>query len=100
MDTKTEKIVSMELVQVTEVKNSAAMEKEGLLRGLRDLASQGVRVAEIFTDQHPAIGACLAKDHKDIFHGYDTWHVSKVLSQLGSFLCSLPVNKYNLSYIP
>ena len=57
--------------------NSAAMEKEGLLRGLRYLASQELYVADLVSDQHPSITKMMPEEFPNIQHWFDSWHVIK-----------------------
>ena len=56
---------------------SAAMEKEGLLRGLRYLASQELYVTDLVTDQHPSITKMMPEEFPNIRHWFDSWHVIK-----------------------
>ena len=57
--------------------NSAAMEKEGVLRGLRYLASQELYVTDLVTDQHPSITKTIPEEFPSIRHWFDSWHVIK-----------------------
>lgn len=65
--------------------NSAAMEKEGLLRSLSNLASYGLTVTDLVTDQHPAITKMMPEKFPTIRHWYDDWHVVK-----GDYFVFLP----------
>ena len=62
--------------------NSAVMEKEGLLRGLRYLARQELYVADLVADQHPSITKTIAEEFPNIRHWFDSWHVIKGMSLL------------------
>jgi hypothetical protein len=70
-------ILDFQLVQVSEVKNSVSMEREGFERSIQKLKSEGVTIAQIATDRHPQITAIMKKEYTDIKHQYDVWHVSK-----------------------
>ena len=62
--------------------NSAAMEKEGLLRGLRYLASQELYVADLVADQHPSITKTIPEEFPNIRHWFYSSHVIKGMSLL------------------
>ena len=70
-------ILDFQLVQVGEVKNSVAMEREGFERSIQKLKSEGLTITQIATDRHPQITATIRKKYPDIRHQYDVWHVSK-----------------------
>lgn len=55
MDLKTNKILDTQLVQKNEVKNSYAMELEGLQRGLAKIAEEELQVSHLVTDRHSQI---------------------------------------------
>ena len=71
------KILTFNLVQVTEVTSSNAMEKEGLERSLQELREKDVAINIIATDRHVSISSTMDKNHKDICHQYDVWHLAK-----------------------
>ena len=54
VDTASSKVLDFSLVQVTEVKNSNAMELEGLKRCLDHLQQERVAIAKLATDRHVA----------------------------------------------
>ena len=77
------KVAAFNVVQVTEVTSSNAMEKEGFERCIQDLAREGVTINRITTDRHTSIASSMKKDHGEISHQYDVWHLSKwVVKQL------------------
>lgn len=59
--------------------SSPAMEKEGLVRGLKALADEGVTVNSLVTDQHSGITKMLREKLPQINHFFDGWHVVKGL---------------------
>ena len=77
------KVAYFSLVQVTEVTSSNAMEKEGFERYLAGLQAEDVTIRRIATDRHTSISSAMSKDHKEIKHQFDVWHLSKwVVKQL------------------
>ena len=77
MDDDTGKVVAFSVVQVTEATSSNAMEKEGFKRCLESLHGDGVEIDLIATDRHVSISSYMNKDHPEINHQYDVWHLSK-----------------------
>jgi len=77
MDSNTKKVVDFKLVQVSEVTSSNAMEKEGFERCLKSMKDQGVSIHTLTTDRHTGISSAMDKEHPDIKHQFDVWHVSK-----------------------
>ena len=71
------KVAAINVVQVTEVTSSNAMEKEGFKRCIQDLAREEVTIKRIATDRHTSISSTMKKDHGEIDHQYDVWHLSK-----------------------
>ena len=77
------KVAYFSLVQVTEVTSSNAMEKEGFERCLTGLQAEDVTIRRIATDRHTSISSAMNKEHKEIKHQFDVWHLSKwVVKQL------------------
>ncbi|XP_064480534.1 uncharacterized protein LOC135394033 [Ornithodoros turicata] len=82
MEAHSKKIVSSVQVQVGEspdVASSTNMEKVGFVRCLDELKSNHIIVASITTDRHPAVRKHMREMEPSIVHGFDTWHVVKVL---------------------
>ena len=77
MDEDTGNVVAFNVVQVTEVSSSNAMEKEGFTRCIEMLEGKGVNISRVTTDRHVSISSCMAKDYPHINHQYDVWHLSK-----------------------
>ena len=77
MDEDTGDVVAFEVVQVSEVTSSNAMEKEGFSRCIELLEGKGVKISRVATDRHVSISSSMAKDHPHINHQYDVWHLSK-----------------------
>ena len=77
MDDDTGDVVAFNVVQVSEVTSSNAMEKEGFSRCIEMLESKNVTISRIATDRHVSISSSMNKDHPTINHQYDVWHLSK-----------------------
>ncbi|XP_060786514.1 uncharacterized protein LOC132892136 [Neoarius graeffei] len=73
----TGKIVAMNLVQVSEVKNSNHMEPEGLKRCLQDMKEKDLKMDHLATDRHIMVSSIMRKEHPGIDHQFDIWHVAK-----------------------
>ena len=71
------KVLTFNIVQVTEVTSSNAMEKEGFERCFNELRDEGVHINRIATDRHTSISSTMDKNHQDTIHQYDVWHLSK-----------------------
>ena len=76
MDDDTGDVVAFNVVQVSEVTSSNAMEKEGFSRCIEMLESNNVTISRIATDRHVSISSSMNKDHPTINHQYDVWHLS------------------------
>ncbi|KAL1481713.1 hypothetical protein MTO96_034268 [Rhipicephalus appendiculatus] len=91
-------IIHTEQVQVKEseqVKASATMKNEGLIRRLKFLSDHGMKVKSLTTDRHPGIKKYMRLQCPGIGHYYDVWHVGKGAKKsfrnlaLGGLLCFL-----------
>ena len=70
------------------------MEKEGLMRGLRELEEKGLTISSLVTDRHAGIQKWLREEKPTITAYYDIWHVAK--SNCIEFLLSKQCNVLNL----
>ena len=61
------------------MKNSNAMELEGLKRGLEFLEGYDLTIGELITDRHIQIKKYMKEEHTDKQHYFDVWHVAKGL---------------------
>ncbi|XP_078352898.1 uncharacterized protein LOC144637699 [Oculina patagonica] len=77
MEEDTGNVVAFNVVQVSEVTSSNAMEKEGFSRCIELLESKDVTISRIATDRHVTITSCMARNHPHINHQHDVWHLSK-----------------------
>lgn len=77
MESDSGKVVEFNVVQVSEVTSSNAMEKEGFERCLNTLRDNRVSIDTITTDRHISINSAMDKVHTDIKHQYDVWHFAK-----------------------
>ena len=78
MDLATNKLLSLQLVQVTETGSSSRMEVLGYERGMEFLLRRGVRIELCATDRHVQV----RKKHKDVYtaqgikHEFDVYHLA------------------------
>ncbi|XP_015754546.1 PREDICTED: uncharacterized protein LOC107334147 [Acropora digitifera] len=77
MDVEQNKILDSQLVQSNEVKNSAAMEKEGLERSLKYLTEEGLSFNTLITDRHVQIRKYMREKWPAVKHRLDGWNVGK-----------------------
>jgi hypothetical protein len=60
------------------VKNSYAMELEGLQRSLAFLMEENeLPVSHLITDRHSSVKKYMRERHTDITNWFDVWHVAK-----------------------
>ena len=71
------KVAAFNVVQITEVTSSNVMKKEGFKRCIHDLAREEVTIKRSATDHHTFISSSIKKDHGEIDHQHDAWHLSK-----------------------
>ena len=77
LDDDSGKVVAFSVVQVSEVTSSNAMEKEGFKCCIESLEDDRVQIDRIATDRHVSISSFMNKEHPQINHQYDVWHLSK-----------------------
>lgn len=66
------------LLQSNEVKNSHAMELEGLQRSLSFLLEEcSLQISHLVTDRHSSVKKYMREKQPDIVHWFDVWHVAK-----------------------
>ena len=81
MDTSSNKILAMCLVQVSEATSSNAMEKLGFQRAMDELIDSGINVATVATDRHVGIKKAMREEYPEVLHQFDVWHISKSISK-------------------
>lgn len=59
------------------MKNSNAMELEGLKRALTKLDDNGVTLSDFTTDRHVQVRKYLKEERPEIKHWFDGWHLAK-----------------------
>ncbi|KAM7287729.1 hypothetical protein ISCGN_031420 [Ixodes scapularis] len=77
LDVEDNKVLHVETVQSNETGGSYHMELEGLRRSLDIFEAHSLVVAVLVTDRHPQLSAWLEREHPDICHLFDCWHVAK-----------------------
>ena len=53
------------------------MEKEGLIRAVTLLETEGLAIGQLVTDRHTQIAKWMREKHQEIDHRYDVWHTAK-----------------------
>uniref|UniRef100_A0A672G4W7 THAP-type domain-containing protein n=1 Tax=Salarias fasciatus TaxID=181472 RepID=A0A672G4W7_SALFA len=81
LDAQSSKVVDFNVVSVTDVKNSNAMELKGFKGTLKNIQDKEVRISTISTDRHPQIVKEMKVNNPDISHEFDPWHVAKGVSK-------------------
>ena len=71
------KILDFQVVQVSKVSSSNAMEPEGCNRCLNTLLKNGVKVRCLAIDRHATVSSNMRKLYPSIIHQYDTGMVAK-----------------------
>ena len=65
------------IFQSNEVRNSAWMEHEGLVRVVEVISNAGLDIEQIITDRHKQNAAWIRRNLPDTDNHFDIWHVSK-----------------------
>ena len=82
IDQETDKIVDFSVVQVSEVNNSNAMEREGFKRCMDNIkAGGGGQIKVVATDRHVGIRADIKRQYPEVEHQFDVWHLSKSITK-------------------
>lgn len=81
IDQETDKIVDFQVVQVTEVSSSNAMEREGFKRCMNKIQNNGGQIKVVATDRHVGIRADMKNNFPEVDHQYDVWHLSKSITK-------------------
>ena len=77
IDQITDKIVDFQVVQVTEVTSSNAMEREGFARCMENIQGKGAKVKLVATVGHVSSKSDMKRNYPDIDHQFDVWHLAK-----------------------
>ena len=77
IDQQSEKIVDFQIVQVSEVTSSNAMEREGFKRCMDNIQERGAHIEVVATDWHVSIKSDMKKNYPDIDLQFDVWHLAK-----------------------
>ena len=81
LDQETDKIIDFNVVQVSEVNNSNAMEREGFKRCMDNIKGKGGQVKVVATDRHVGIRADIKRLYPEVEHQFDVWHLSKSITK-------------------
>ena len=74
IDQITDKIVDFQVVQVTEVTSSNAMEREGYARCMENIQGKGAKVKLVATVGNVSSKSDMKRNYPDIDHQFDVWH--------------------------
>ena len=77
MNEETGKVLAINVIQVTEVTSSNAMEFEGCKGALNSLLEANVPIRCLTTDRHTTITARMRSDYPNIENQCDVWHLAK-----------------------
>ncbi|XP_052234631.1 uncharacterized protein LOC127847072 [Dreissena polymorpha] len=77
MDLETGHVLDVQLAQSDEVKNSNAMELEGLKRALSNLFNNGLNVSDLVPDRHVQVRKFMREEMGRVCHWFDAWHMAK-----------------------
>ena len=77
VEEETDLIVASCVISVAEVKNSNAMETEGLHRALKTLDDYGVQMTGLATDRHPQVTKYMRTQHAEMEHQFEIFHTAK-----------------------
>lgn len=81
IDQETDKIVEFQIVQVSEVNSSNAMEREGFKRCMDNIGDKGGKITVVATDRHVGIRSDMKRNYPDVEHQFDVWHLSKSITK-------------------
>ena len=81
IDQITDKIVDFQVVQVSEVTSSNAMEREGFKRCMEHIQGKGAKVKVVATDRHVSIKSDMKRNYPDVDHQFDVWHLAKSVTK-------------------
>ena len=81
IDQNSDKIVDFQIVQVTEVTSSNAMERERFKRCMDSIQGKGAHVKVVATDRHVSIKSDMKKNYPDVNHQFDVWHLAKSITK-------------------
>ena len=77
LNSKTNQTIDCHLDHVALAENSVRMEERGLTILVEKCRRIGVMIKSITSDWYVQIRSYLTKDHPDILHQFDIWHIGK-----------------------
>ena len=81
IDQETDEIIDFQIVQVSEVNSSNAMEREGFKQCMENIENKGGHIKVVATARHVGIRADMKRNHCDIKHQLDMWHPRKTITK-------------------
>ena len=76
-----DQLSDFQIVQVSEVTSSNAMEREGFKRCMENIHDRGANIKVVATDRHVSIRSDMKKNFPHLQHKFDVWHVAKSISK-------------------
>ena len=73
------KTADFQIVQVSKVTSSNAIEREGFKRCMENIHDRGATVKVVATDHHVSIWYDMKKNFPHLQHQFDVWHVAKMI---------------------
>ena len=77
MSRSKKKVVTISLIQFTEVGSSNRMEKAGLIKTQQEVKRKEHKIERLTTDRHLQIKKYMREHEEDIDHQFDVWYFSK-----------------------
>ena len=81
IDPLSDKIVDFQIVQVSEVTSSNAMQREGFKMCMANIHDRGANIKVVSTDRHVSIRSDMKKNFPHEQHQFDVWHVVKSITK-------------------
>ena len=79
--TMIDQLSDFQIVQVSEVTSSNAMEREGFKRCMENIHDRGGNIKVVATDRHVSIRSDMKKNFPHLQHQFDVWYVAKSISK-------------------
>ena len=81
IDQQSDEIIDFQVVQVSEVTSSNAMEREGFKRCMNNIQGKGAQIKVLATDRHVGIKSDMKRNYPNVDHQFDVWHLAKSITK-------------------
>jgi len=81
IDKSSDRIVDFQIVQVSEVTSSNAMEREGFKSGMENIQSKGAKAKVVAIDRHVSIKSDMKRVYPNVDHLFDEWYLGKCVTK-------------------